>query len=180
MSAGHTRPLVVIPCQESLEIPLDLRADRLHFLGNVTLPDGFPITGRFGEVMARYVLIYDDGERQEVPLRWGVEVARSNMVAVGSRIDPSTAHGERVIVYSKDITREVYQTRLLSLDLKQKKVVRLRCELVDQQVVGTAPPPDMHHARGPALAPGDNALLLFAITAERQIIRKADTRSDRS
>ena len=168
---------MVTPLQGHLEIPLDVRADRLHVLGNVTLPDGFPITGRFGEVMARYVLIYSDGERQEVPLRWGIEIARSNMVAVGSRIDPSAALGERVIVYSKDITREVYQTRLLSLDLKQKKVVRLRCELVDQQLAGTAPPPDMHHGRGAALAPGENALLLFAITAERQITRKTGSGS---
>lgn len=165
---GKSRPILLTPSQHRVEVSVNLQADRLHFLGNVTLPDGYPVIGRFGEQVARYLIVYADGEQQEAPLRWGQEIARSNMIAVASRIDPSTSFGERVMSYVKEPTREIYQTRLLSVDTKPKMIVRLVCELQGSSSPAIGPPPDMHHAVGPPLSPGGQAVVLFAMTAERR------------
>ena len=78
----HTRPLVVLT-GKALEIPVHGLADRLHFLGNVTVPDGYPTRGGIPvETMGSYTIVYKDGERQEIPLRWGLEVTRSNLIVL--------------------------------------------------------------------------------------------------
>jgi hypothetical protein len=165
---GATRPLAVTPQQRRLEIAVGLRASRLHFLGNVTLPDGYPVLGKLGERVGRYIIEYEGGERQEVPLRWGEEVARSNLISVATRIDAATAHGERVVLFAKDPVREVHQTRLLSVDTKDRRIARIFCELDPSAETGTTPPAEMHHSTGEKPGPREQALLLFAITAERR------------
>ena len=166
LKEGESRPILLTARHQRVEVSVNLEAERLHFLGNVTLPDGYPVIGKYGEQVARYVIVYADGEQQEASLRWGQEIARGNMIAVASRIDPSTAFGERVITYVKEPTREVYQTRLLTVDTKPKMIVRLICELQGSSSPPTGPPPDMHHVVGPPPAPGEQAVVLFAITAE--------------
>ncbi len=163
---GASRPVVLTPRQRKLEIPAGMRASYLHFLGNVTLPDGYPVIGKLNGQVGRYVIVYEDGERQTIPLRWGREVARSNMIAVASRIDPVTSTGERVLVYEKDPVREVHQARLLTVQTMDKPIARIRCELDVSEQAGTAPPMDVHHSTGikPGLA--EQALVIFAITAE--------------
>jgi len=163
---GATRPVILTARQRSVEIPAGLRASRLYFLGNVTLPDGYPVLGRMNDQVGRYVIVYDDGERQIVPLRWGREIARSNMVSVASRIDPVTGNGERVIVFEKDPVREVHQTRLLTVDTKDKSIARIVCELEPSPEAGATPPMDMHHSTGAKPGAAEQALVLFAITAE--------------
>ncbi|MEW5978450.1 MAG: glycoside hydrolase family 2 TIM barrel-domain containing protein [Acidobacteriota bacterium] len=164
---GKTQPLVLTSRRPKVELELELEAERLHFLGNVTLPDGYPIVGRQGEEVGHYTLVYADGEKQKIPLRWGVEIARSNMIMSASRVDPSTTKGQRVLTYTKDPTREVYQARLLSVDLRPKPVRRLVCDF--QGHVGTvvSPPHDTHHDLSSSSQANDQVFLLFAITAEK-------------
>ena len=57
----YVRPLVLSPEVPSIQIPLGLECTRLHFLGQVTIPSGFPMVGSVGEVVARYILHYGDG-----------------------------------------------------------------------------------------------------------------------
>jgi hypothetical protein len=163
---GFSQPLVVTPGHPRVEFPIDMTASRLHFLGNVTLPDGYPMIGKLGDVVGRYLIVYSDGSQQEVPLRWGQEIARSNMISVASRIDPATAEGERVLIYEKDATREVYQARLLSVAARNQKIRRIVCELTPPNISGQAPPPDTHHAIAPPLGANEQVLVLFAVTAE--------------
>lgn len=163
---GLTQPLVISPARPKVEIPVGAQASRLHFLGNVTLPDGYPIIGKPGGRVGRYVIVYEDGERQEAPLRWGMEIARSNMISVATRIDPSTANGERVIVFEKDPVREVHQARLLSVDTRPKRIAKVVCELDIAPESGIAPPGSMHHSLE-GMGVTQQALVLFAITAER-------------
>jgi hypothetical protein len=160
---GATRPLVI---RSRIEIPANLEADRLHFLGNVTVPDGYPTDGTLGRQIGTYVVAYADGERQEVPLRWGLEVARSNTIAVASRLDPEAALAHRVIEYPKDIRREVYQTLLLSVPTKRKPIASITITLDDR---GPAAPPQAAKGRstGSGYVAGEHLLLLYAITAER-------------
>jgi hypothetical protein len=167
---GRTRPVVLTPGHRRVEIPLDIVADRLHVLGNVTLPDGYPTTDTLGERAASYTVLYADGERHVVPLRWGCEIARSNMIMVAARLDPTTAHGERVVVYVKYPFREVHQTRLLTLDVKPKPIARLVCELETRLPAGYVPAErgtTDEAAKFLPLSPAERVLVLFAVTAER-------------
>jgi hypothetical protein len=175
---GQTRPIVLTPGRCQVEIPVGAAADRLHVLGNIVLPRGYPVVGRFGERVGRYVLVYEDGRRQELPLRWGQEVAQGNMIESATRIDPATTSGERAIVYVKNPVREVYQTRTLSFDARPEKserpgrIDRLICEL-EAHASAEAPAPTptwegLNPTQSAPLGPEERSLLLFAVTAERK------------
>jgi hypothetical protein len=141
---GYARPVVVTPEVPEVEIPIGLEASRIHILGNVTIPSGFPVVGKDGDTVGVYTLHYASGETREVPLRNGYEVAQSNLVHVGTRIDPEATEAQRALVFAKEIAREQYQALLYSLPLAGGKLMSLRCKLNHQA----------------------SALAIFAITAE--------------
>jgi hypothetical protein len=162
---GRVRPLALTTEATRIEIPIGRdRVQKLHILGNVTLPDGYPVRGRLGETVGRYVIEYADGEREEHPLRLGQELARANMIAVASRVNPVATSTERVAVFTKDRIREAYQVLRLSLPVKPKHVHRFVCEFNPRAPAAAGPPPSTHHDVGPA--PDAHSLLVFAITAE--------------
>src|SRR5262249_37942142 len=98
---GHTRPLVVLTGSAG-EIPVHLQADRLHFLGNVTAPDGYPTRGKLGEEMGSYTIAYSDIERQQVPLRWCFEVSRGNLIASATHLNPVVLAATPAVNYVKE------------------------------------------------------------------------------
>ena len=77
---GRARPLMLTPEAPQLTIPVGGSCRRVHILGQVTLPEGFPVVGKDGETVAAYTLEYANGTTHEIPLRNGYEVARSNLI----------------------------------------------------------------------------------------------------
>ncbi len=143
---GHVRPLVTGSGFE-LEIPIRQRCIRLHVLGNISLPLGFPLAGKPGEVAAIYELRSTSGEVTEIPIRWGLEVVQGNMIHHGTRILPVAAESQPAIEYIKDVAREQYQILLYSMPvIKAEMISSLRCKVVDAR----------------------SWLALFAITAESE------------
>jgi hypothetical protein len=143
---GHVRPLVA-GSGFDLEIPIRKPCTRLHILGNISLPLGYPVAGKAGEVAATYELLSASGEMTEIPLRWGFEVVQGNMIHDGTRILPVAAQAEAAIEYVKDVAREQYQILLYSTpQIKAGTIVSLRCKVVDAR----------------------NWLALFAITGEQE------------
>ena len=143
---GHVRPLVAGSGFE-LEIPVGQLCTRLHILGNISLPMGYPVAGKAGEVAAIYELRFTSGEVTEIPLRWGFEVVQGNMIHDGTRILPVAAHAEAAIEYIKDVAREQYQILLYSTPrVMAGMIASLLCKVVDAR----------------------NWFALFAITAERE------------
>ena len=142
---GFVRPLVLTPGSPAIEIPVALNCTRLHFLGQVTLPDGFPPAGRPGETIATYTLRFTGGKTREIPLRNGVEVARANLVYGSTRIDPVATAAQPALCFVKDWSREQYQVLLFSVPVEDGTVASITAHLIGQ----SAP------------------LLLFAITAEQ-------------
>jgi hypothetical protein len=142
---GFVRPLVLTPAFPEITIPLALECTGLHFLGQVTLPGGFPPMGSPGETVATYTLRFAGGRKQDVPIRSGIEVARANLVLGATRIDPVATATQRALSFTKDWSREQYQVLLFSLP-----VVAGRVESLTARLNGQHPP-----------------LLLFAITAEQ-------------
>jgi hypothetical protein len=129
---GYVRPVLVTPGVPEVEIPVGLEGVRVHVLGQVTLPVGFPVVGAAGETVAVYTLRHASGKSREVPLRNGYEVAQSNLIAAATRIDSQATEAQRALVFAKDLAREQYQVLLYSLPLEGGKLTSLHCQLRDQ------------------------------------------------
>jgi hypothetical protein len=141
---GYARPIVVMPETPEINIPVGVACHRLHFLGHITVPTGFPVLGEPGEVIGSYSLLYADGKSKEVPLRNGIEVARGNVICAATRMNPVAVQAQRALHFTKDVAREEYQVLLFSVPTEGQVVSRVTCSLRSQQ-----------------------PFLIFAMTAER-------------
>jgi len=142
---GSARPIVLTQDVPEATIPLNRECTRLHILGQVTFPVGYPVAGKRGDRVAIYRVRYSDRGQRETPVRNGIEVAQSNRIHAATRIDPVATAAQRALEYVKDVVREQYQVLLWSLPLEQGKVESLQCKL----------------------EPGQPALAVFAVTAEQ-------------
>ncbi|MFN7996853.1 MAG: glycoside hydrolase family 2 TIM barrel-domain containing protein [Bryobacteraceae bacterium] len=143
LAGGEVQPIALTPDFPSIRIPVGVNCVRLHVLGHVTLPAGYPVTAKAGETAATYIVHYTGGGSQQVPLRNGIEIARSNLIHAATRVNPIATAAPRALVFTKDVVRERYQVLMYSLPVRGK-VESLEIKL----------------------SPGAEPLLLFAITAE--------------
>jgi hypothetical protein len=141
---GYALPALLTPEVPEVTISVGQECERLHILGQVTFPVGYPVVGKRGEKVATYRMRYSGGREREVPVRNGMEAAQSNRIHVASRIDAVATGTQRALEYVKDVVREQYQVLLWSLPVERGRVESVRCKL---------------EAGRPALA-------IFAITAE--------------
>jgi hypothetical protein len=128
----HIRPLVASPAVPEVEIPIRMQGQRLHVLGNVLLPTGYPHIGRLGEPVGHYTVRYADGGETYIPLRHGYEVASANLIAIATRTRPTAMHAPQVLTFAKDVAREQYQFLLYTIPLEGREVARLRIRLDSQ------------------------------------------------
>jgi len=135
--SGYVRPVLVTPETSEIEIPVGLEGLRVHVLGQVTLPSGYPASGNDGETVASYTLRYGSGQAREVPMRNGFEVAQSNLIDVATRIDPEATEAQRALVFAKDLAREQYQVLLLSIPADGGPLKSLHCKLHSRESVLT-------------------------------------------
>ncbi len=125
---GYIRPLL-LTSESSVTIPLGLECERLHVLGQVTFPDGYPLLGKRGETVATYHLRYSTGRERQVPVRNGIEVAQANLIHDATRIEPIATAAQPAVKVVKDIVREQYQVLLWSIPMERGKLESLRCEV---------------------------------------------------
>ena len=130
---GHVRPLVAGNRFE-LEIPMGQRCTRLHILGGISLPLGYPLIGKAGEVAATCELLSASGPTIEIPLRWGFEVVQGNMIHDSTRILPVATETQAAIEYIKDAAREQYRIMLYSTPrFEAGMIAALRCKVADER-----------------------------------------------
>ena len=126
---GRVRPIMAGDGFE-VEIPIQQRCTRLHILGNIALPAGYPVSGQAGQVAATYELRASNGTVKEIPLRWGFEIAQGNMIHEGTRILPVAVLAPPAIEYMKDVAREQYQVLLYSMPVFDiGKITSLHCRV---------------------------------------------------
>src|SRR5207247_9533834 len=77
---NYVRPALLTKESYELAIPVEQECERVHFLGQVTFPLGYPLLGRRGETVAPYNVRYRRGREQELPVRSGIEVAQANLI----------------------------------------------------------------------------------------------------
>ncbi len=142
----RVRPILLTAEVPEINIPVDRKCTRLHILGQVTLPNGYPTAGHHGDTVAIYSMQYASGKTQDLPVRNGIEVAQANRIYFASRINPIATAAQPALEFVKDIVREHYQVLLWSVPVEAGEQLHgLRCKLSGQQ---------------PALA-------IFAITTEQ-------------
>jgi hypothetical protein len=140
----YVRPLVLLPEAPEVDIPIGKACTRLHFLGQISVPTGFPLEGEDGGTVATYTIRYSGGKDLQVAVRQGKEVARGNLVHLGTRIEPVATGAEPALLFVKDWGREQYQILLLSIPTEGREVASLNLKLNGEQ----------------------QPLLIFAITTE--------------
>jgi len=133
MVEASARPVALTPDFPEVEIPIGKTCSKLHFLGHVTTPGGFPLNGAPGETVATYQVRYQNGQTRETPLRAGFEVAAANAIHEATRIDPVATSAQRAFWYIKDWAREHYQALLFSLPIEPGRVESVRCRLHPRQ-----------------------------------------------
>jgi hypothetical protein len=162
---GSTRPLVVTP-GAAVEIDANATtASYLHFLGNATIPDGYPTCGKIGDVVGTIEVSYAKGVSKNIPLRWGMEVARANTVTIASRIDPVAVLAPKALEYVKDVRREVYQTLLFSVPVDPRPLEKIRIAM--NRPSANIPISSTPNSTGSGYTAGATNLLVYAVTAER-------------
>jgi hypothetical protein len=161
---GSTRPVVVAP-GSSVEIAMNATANYLHFLGNATIPDGYPTFGKIGDVVGTIEVSYAKGTSKTIPLRWGMEVARANTITVASRINPVAVLAPKALEYVKDVRREVYQTLLFSVPVDPRPVNKIRIAM--NPAAATVPISSNPNSTGSGYTAGNTNLLVYGVTAER-------------
>jgi hypothetical protein len=141
---GFARPVVVTPEVAEINIPVGVACQRLHFLGQITAPTGYPVSAEAGEAVASYSINYANGTKKDEPLRNGFEVARGNVICSATRFNPVAVRAQRALIFTKNIAREEYQVLLFSVPTEGQVVSSVTCTLRSQQ----------------------ESFLIFAITAE--------------
>ena len=142
---NRARPVLLTAEAPEVAIPINQKCSKLHILGQVSLPMGYPLSGVRGDVVAVYTLQYASGKTQVLPVRNGFEVAQSNRIHSATRIDPIAVAAQPAVEYIKDVVREQYQLLLWSIPTQPDKLVSMRCKLNSQQ----------------------SALAIFAVTGEQ-------------
>jgi hypothetical protein len=130
---SRVRPVLLTEVSPEITIVINQACSKLHILGQVTLPVGYPLEGKRGDVAAVYTLQYASGKTQVLPVRHGFEVAQSNRIHSATRIDPIAVEAQPALEYLKDVVREQYQLLLWSVPTQRDKLVSLRCKLNSQQ-----------------------------------------------
>lgn len=131
---GSVRPLMLTPDVPEAAIPIEQNSTRLHILGQVTFPQGYPVVSQNGEPIAVYHLLYTDGQKEEVPIRSGFEAAQANRIYEATRINPVAIAAQPALHYVKDIAREHYQVLLLTIPVNHQSLKSLRLSLLSKQL----------------------------------------------
>ncbi len=143
---GYARPLMLTPEAPEATVPIGRDCVRLHILGQVTFPSGFPVAGRPGDLAATYHLRFAEGREVELPVRNGIEVAQANQIFEATRINPVATAAQPALEFVKDTAREHYRILLWTIPLAGSRLKSLRFTL---------------HGGHPPLA-------IFAITSEQK------------
>lgn len=127
------RPLVLTAGSPELMIPIGRPCSRIHLLGQISCPEGYPILGELGSQAASLSIHYEGGGKQDIPLRHGYEIARGNEIFKSGRIDPIALTAQRAGLFVKDSEREHYQLLLFTVKTRGTLVRSVSYQLLTRE-----------------------------------------------
>jgi hypothetical protein len=127
-------PVILNKLSGPPSIPVQAAASAIHFIGQAGLVRGYPFYGKHGEVVAKYIIEFDDDTEFEVLLRNGMEIATVMGLVGPSRIDPRASAAPRIMKITYDQDWEEYYLNILRVQLPEPKMIRsIRTEIEDDQ-----------------------------------------------
>jgi hypothetical protein len=127
----HVRPVLLTTETPEISIAIHQSCNKLHILGQVTFPVGYPVTGKLGDEIAVYTLQDANGKTKTLSVRNGIEVVQSNLIYGATRIDPIATKAQCALQFNKDVAREQYRFLLWSVPVQFDRIQGLRCRLKD-------------------------------------------------
>ena len=117
------RPVVLSEEVNRIVIKINKICSKLFIFGHTTLPSGYPVKGKLGEEIAKYVLVYTDGTKREIVLRNGIEITTSNIIWGPSRLNPVTSSVYQTLKITVDPIYEIYIVNCFILDVDSSKTL---------------------------------------------------------
>lgn len=128
------RPLVLTEEYGKADIKIGMKAEKLILLGHVTFAEGYPVRGGRGDVVAKYILKYTDGSKEEIILRNGIDFTASSTIYGPSRINPVASNVQRAMKIVIDSDWEAYQVNYAVIDANGDKTLdTITFELLDSR-----------------------------------------------
>ncbi len=117
------RPLVANALSGILKIRVGSAGSAVFFIGQASMSYGYPADGKIGDPVGRYVIRYDDGTVQEIPIRNGMEAVTVHKLYNASVIEPTGTGIMKVLEFSYDASFEVYQINLLKVETDASRII---------------------------------------------------------
>jgi hypothetical protein len=131
--SGSVRPLVLTAGHSRLSLEVGAKCSRLHLLGQVSCPDGYPIAGTLGQQAALFSVYYENGRRQDVAVRHEFELARGNCIYQSGRIEPIALHAQPAVMFVRNTAREHYRLPLFSVNVESSQVASIAFKLKQEE-----------------------------------------------
>jgi hypothetical protein len=125
------KPLLLSPFSSSVRLDVQRQVAEIWLLGLGTLTDGYPVSGKLGNRVARLVAAGQE-QRQETWLCQGRHIARQNNIYQGSRIEPVTLDAPLLFEWVVDPDMETRQVRVYAWRLPEPRFCAyLALEVID-------------------------------------------------
>lgn len=117
------RPLMLSKSTRQINIKINKQCSKVFFFGHVALPAAYPVKGEKGKEVARYILLYQDGTKDIITLRNGIEVTTANIIWGPSRLNPLAPNVYQALRLIVDPIFEVYLVNCFILKANDSKVL---------------------------------------------------------
>ena len=97
--------------------------DGLVILGGTGAASGYPLGGKYGEVVANVKVSFSSGEQEIFPLRNGLEITTVYSTSRSSRINPVASRAKRFMEFSYDESFESYVMNKIELSFSKTQNV---------------------------------------------------------
>lgn len=129
-------PLALHRREKEMVITIGRKASIIAFLGHTTLFKGYPVEHSFGKPIARYIIEYEVGRREEVILRSGEHYARQNMLYDSWLINPVAIDAPQAFTVAVDHDFEIDQVRYFIYKPKRYDIIKyIRWVLEDHSAI---------------------------------------------
>lgn len=109
---------------DTLTVPVNMAANGLWIIGNVSMPKGYPISGDYGEAVAEYVVEYTDGSTEAHMMKNGEDFTTATALHGPSRIEPYAENAPRVARFRYEMAWEHYVINARYISTDPQKAVK--------------------------------------------------------
>lgn len=123
----EVKGIAITPFVLSKNYPIEFdggcKTDCISIIGAVSVAYGYPLAGEYGEAVAEVEISYENGEKQIITLKNGVDITTALTTLGSSRINPIAENAEGFANFSYEKNRENYRINILKLKTENKETI---------------------------------------------------------